>query len=480
MAKEKHKAIILLVFEPIDSKFNLEATVEMYQLNIIEYDYQNKKMHQNLLYRMWYLISKELNKTFEFSYNNEKNHHELHISKCEECQNVKMCMGSFKRKDQISYISGLKMVNGQFLKKHLYRTSLNEIYQIYDVPENNHIVIMSNKSSLYLFNRNTLNFIRKTKIKLKYIGLPSDLCFVKCLNKICFITSESLFSINTDYSQVRVEKNKLVDYYDEDFTFICAKNEKIYVYDQFENKTFVLNTDGFNTIDQMEMTNIPSPRVASMKIINESIFYLTKSSIFLFDLDLNFQFKFGSILSSAECLLSSDKLNNYLFVLDRTNLKIFNLENFKYFGSIDIKYKNVVLKDSKAVIAGDNLIINSTNEISARTDITMFKLNFNFPNIKTINEDFICKMNPYKMHLLKKPIELPCGNFSCLECIYDNYNLVRNEFKCSFQTCNLNHELKSSCVETNMIENSLNQICKNQIEDATIKMASLSSDNGII
>jgi hypothetical protein len=63
------------------------------------------------------------------------------------------------------------------------------------------------------------------------------------------------------------------------------------------------------------------------------------------------------------------------------------------------------LKDSKELLAGDNLIFNfDYNQISLKTEITMFKLNFNFPNVEIVNEDFMCKMNTYKKHLLKNPI----------------------------------------------------------------------------
>jgi hypothetical protein len=125
------------------------------------------------------------------------------------------------------------------------------------------------------------------------------------------------------------------------------------------------------------------------------------------------------------------------------------------------------------------LIINCNNRISLKTEITMFKLNFNFSSVKNVNEDFMCKLNTYKKHLLKNPIELPCGNYTCLECVYDNYNLTRNEFKCSFKNCNKNHqELRGYCVESNIIQNSLYEICNNQIEHSKEKISGIRSDNG--
>ncbi len=469
IAKQKLKAIFIILFEPIDSKFNLETIIEMDQLNVIKYDDQNKKISSNSLYRMWYLILKELNKNVEY---NETAHHEFQLTSVD----------SVRRRDQSSHTNGLKMINGLFLKKHLFRSNFIENYQIYDVPESNHLIVLSDELNLFIFDRNTLNFIRKTKLKLKTFGHPTDLCFVKCLNKICFISTDSLFSMNTDYDQVQMEKKHLLEnYYHGGLMFICTKNEKIYIYDDYEHKTLVLNANGFHKIDHVEMINIPSPPVKSMKIINESMFYLTKSSIFVYDLDLKFVFKFGSILASAESLLSSDKLNNYLFTLDKKNLKIFSLDNFKYFGSVDINHKNVILKDSKALLAGDNLIINCDNRTSLKTEITMFKLNFNFSSVKNVNEDFMCKMNTYNMHLLKNPIELPCGNYSCLECVHDNYNLARNEFKCSFKNCNKNHqELRGYCVESNIIQNSLYEICNNQIDHSKEKISGIRNDNGKI
>jgi hypothetical protein len=52
IAKQKLKAIFIILFEPIDPKFNLETIVEMDQLNVIKYDNQNKKISANSHYRM--------------------------------------------------------------------------------------------------------------------------------------------------------------------------------------------------------------------------------------------------------------------------------------------------------------------------------------------------------------------------------------------------------------------------------------------
>ena len=52
-----------------------------------------------------------------------------------------------------------------------------------------------------------------------------------------------------------------------------------------------------------------------------------------------------------------------------------------------------------------------------------------------------CKLNPLKIsHLLSNPHVLPCGNLACLDCIYDNYNPVKQLLKC--EICRSEHKLQ--------------------------------------
>ena len=82
--------------------------------------------------------------------------------------------------------------------------------------------------------------------------------------------------------------------------------------------------------------------------------------------------------------------------------------------------------------------------------------------------------------MLFNPHELPCGNISCLDCIYDNYNLFTNEFKCPFEKCkSRSHLLKNQFVKLNIIENNIGEICGNQIDYLNKSLSNLSFTYGI-
>ena len=62
--------------------------------------------------------------------------------------------------------------------------------------------------------------------------------------------------------------------------------------------------------------------------------------------------------------------------------------------------------------------------------ISVCRINFSIPGRNRVEDDlnsgFICIINPFNKNLLFNPHQLPCGNISCLTCIYDNYNLLTN------------------------------------------------------
>ena len=84
--------------------------------------------------------------------------------------------------------------------------------------------------------------------------------------------------------------------------------------------------------------------------------------------------------------------------------------------------------------------------------------------IKDNNLDkFICKMNKYNPHLLKNPYKLSCDNIACLECIYFNFDLSTNRFKC-VADCQVNlHHFDEHLQASKIIENNLCEICESYI-----------------
>ena len=94
------------------------------------------------------------------------------------------------------------------------------------------------------------------------------------------------------------------------------------------------------------------------------------------------------------------------------------------------------------------------------------------------NTGFLCKINEFNKHLLLNPHELPCGHILCLNCIFEYYNSVTNDFKCPFEKCKMIHVLKNPLVKLDIIENNLKEICYNQVLFLDIKLKQLGPDYG--
>ena len=80
------------------------------------------------------------------------------------------------------------------------------------------------------------------------------------------------------------------------------------------------------------------------------------------------------------------------------------------------------------------------------------KIETSIDRFNKIDNKFICKNNPTKPHLYLNPFFLPCKNTACLECIYSNFNIFKNLFKCNFDSCNEEHILNNMLEKNTIIE----------------------------
>ena len=210
------------------------------------------------------------------------------------------------------------------------------------------------------------------------------------------------------------------------------------------------------------------------------------------------------IWSSVKILFSND----YLFILNYPNLHVYNF-SISHVATIETKYCSPCPDHADFNIFNDpknsnNIFIGHFNDYIEIIDTNLFltiaiinipytsclkmvfnenilltgywsndyimvcKINFN-NNIETKpNSDYNCRINPLKTHLYVNPYLLPCGNTICLECVYKNFNIHLNKFKCNFENCQQFHKLqqkleKNSKLSQAMIENS-GLILKNLME----------------
>ena len=90
-------------------------------------------------------------------------------------------------------------------------------------------------------------------------------------------------------------------------------------------------------------------------------------------------------------------------------------------------------------------------------------------------------MNPFKHHLLKNPYELSCGNIYCISCIYEQFNIFTNKFKCGHEECKEEHFWDRNKFKISKIfEENFHDIHKSHIEYFEQKISKCHDDKGKI
>ncbi len=436
--KINYKPIIIFNLESINHK-ETKKFFDSNQLNMFDVYRNSWKDDQVFMYRLWYFI--------------------LPLFNTEKVNTPSLTLNNYNEVQVIDKL--IKMV--EYKKKHHFQI-LNK-FKIFDIQELNYFIIVTQNSEAFLFKRVEISFIKK--IKFDYGGLEKvdniiDMCFVKHLKKFCIIGKKKIFFMNEDFDKMEFH----TEYYSTNLKFIVyhEKSENVYLFKENENETEIasfveLENGDIENNDSNEFNFEIHKPVEEMKIFNDLVFYLTEDSVFVYDLDINFIGSFGSsILYGASSLIVFNKFPNYIYVATKSSLLTFDLHSFKNVGRLDLD-ENL----NKLFITGDdNLVSYSTN----LNYFKIFKVIFKYSRVKIAdpNLKYICQINPYNKHVLKNPYELPCGNISCLQCIYDNYNTFTNKFKCSFESFKVYHQLNHHLKKSSIIEDNTIDLCRNQIQ----------------
>ena len=334
--------------------------------------------------------------------------------------------------------------------------------QFLDLKESNHLLMLS-KYAIYIYDRRNMKY--KKKVFINFENSLQSICFINSLRQICFVTFDEVYLMDLSYTGMhRILKGKQCS----EFSFICYSQKKnsIYIYDEHVNKVNEYECVNFKQIKEVALQRSQNHELKSMKIVNNLLCLLDNDCLLIYDLDICFVIKLvcKGILDPI-ALLNHDKFDNYVFIVDTSrNVKIFNLNNFKYCGVANLNNEIIDSKVS-SIICADNLLIQTSNEIH------VFKIKFSsIKNCMVVNEKYFCKLNPLKQHLLLNPFVLsPCGNIACLECIYKYYNLVTNNVLCPFSSCinsNLKHFLTNNMEKSSLIDSNIDKICFAQVDKA--------------
>ena len=359
-----------------------------------------------------------------------------------------------------------------------------------EITENKHFIIINGinipETMLYIFDQRTFNFVKKIKLQENYQHFPIHLntyCYIKNLDQFFFINFDHLYLMSRDY-----EKRILIKQFQEigfgEFTVICHDETSVitFIFNSQQNKIITFKGKDVEENKVIKMKNIPQ-NIEVMKLIKSFLYFLSSEDIRVFDLNLNYVAKFGNMkLINA---LNMHQINNtdYLYVVDINELKVFNTNNFKYIGSVNLNGEIGNNENLPRYLICNNSIADQFRHLMyiCSDFIPIFKINLSISNRNIdkndLNKKFICTINPFNKHLLFDPYRLSCGNISCIECIYDYYNLLTNEFKCPFENCEFkSHSLKTELFKLNIIEDNAAEICANQIDFFNKRLSKLTID----
>jgi hypothetical protein len=285
-------------------------------------------------------------------------------------------------------------------------------------------------------------------------------CWIEHLNQVLLIHRNSTGTLYDKHGNLlrRISEfsiRGLVDRYcSVDY---CRKNRTIYYcepneqYRNTDTNLFFFDTFSYRWKFFRPLKGI---RGINIKIFGDFIYIVSCSWNDLYVYDLKFQC-IAVIKNNSrkwEWLSPISESANYLF---QDNL-ILNTKTFTFmFNNLKPEWpegRNLqTIHKDKFILSGDKV----------------YKINMNSSKSKNfIDDKFLCKINPFRYHLLRNPLVLPCGNMICNDCFYENFNLYLNIFICNYELCQRRHEINSLLNPNNQfIENSCGDILKMMIDN---------------
>jgi hypothetical protein len=146
----------------------------------------------------------------------------------------------------------------------------------------------------------------------------------------------------------------------------------------------------------------------------------------------------------VESIHSHLKYSKILIIAAKNSLEIINLNNLSLIDVFELPGTLKMMFKEFFVITNDD-----RNHVFDYDQIFYGKIYIN-NSIKIDEEKFICKVNSFKPHLFYDPYILPCKNSACIECIYQNFNIHKQTFKCNYVKCKTYHNFNNHPLVPNL------------------------------
>ena len=201
---------------------------------------------------------------------------------------------------------------------------------------------------------------------------------------------------------------------------------------------------------------------------NDMLFFLSFGFLSIYDANLEtlkLKLKLGPVHGLGLALFVDPRCRNYMYIrdsFDNNVMKVFNANGFKLVGEFTVSEDLIGCYEGPII---NGYMFFGTNKLRILNIECTDELN------NSDDRAFMCQLNTFPRHLLKNPYKLPCDKLACLECICENYNLYLSKF--TWCACGASeHQLKGQLVKSDIIEDSLQNICEMQIRDLRKKSSS--------
>ena len=360
------------------------------------------------------------------------------------------------------------------LKKECATTHKSSIKQLIDIESKNELIIIDYTEHFYIYSRDSFIFqktidLNSGKNKDFYFRLSIEHYFwIDHLNQLCGANYKEFYLFDKDFQVNETRKNILSHC---NCMVYSKVNKKIYAA-KAKREEFIysiLKWDANLTLEVIQRTYIPCCAEFTIKIYQDYIYLFDgRNYVHILDLNLTYIGIIGQgILKNPSQIITDANNSNYIIFQSNNNVwsmkenffSVFCVHNFQYVGSFKRPmYREKCIFNNKLLMtfvdsyehqkcATKSDLYTQDSKVVQKFDYNVeYRLFDNKPIINTnfqlnIEDKFICKANSAYPHLYKNPYILPCGNSACLDCIYENYNILTNSYKCNLDTCKEKHQL---------------------------------------
>ena len=331
------------------------------------------------------------------------------------------------------------LINTSLLKviQHQSYGSVNELSRIDVLSISNEVIINIEKIRIFNFMTGILKDVSHSTFLRQF-------CWIDHLNLILVVSSvehkdPNSCLIDKDGKLIREFFIQMVSFYLKSITYE-AKSRKTYFYgfDQSSEKNSILVLNE-NFLHERTVENYTIKDI-SLNLSNLIEYNNLEYSIFDYPENADLVF-----LQTSKWQYKKNRFSD---------IYLFNKKTCSVVDVIQTNLRLVLVMKNKLLltICKDSCKYFSTNNYY----ICKFFMK-QIPTTHVIDSGFICKLNPYKPHLINDPCILPCGNSACFKCICSNYNLYTRNIACNFESCQLEHKLNQKLEKNVLLINNIRE-----------------------